>query len=248
MDSFLSERMDFPEKAQRRLMALRKFALNSKNRKRSYPIFHQGDYVLVHKDRWPQRKIKKVETQWYGPFQILEVRANSLKIAVSPSLGGEVIVAMAQVKKWSEIIDHDEEFSENEFSPSDEDDNDLNNDDDVKNNMDVDNDEDDDVQEITSHSNNNQENVPNSSTENGLPKGYFNVEAILRHKFEQGWKFLTKWENFPISASTWEPPMAFKIGKNLWNEVFAQYCNQKGLQITSKGQIKVREDPPATNQ
>ena len=53
-----------------------------------------------------------------GPFQILEVRHGSLKIAVSPSLGGEVIVALAHVKKWAEVLDHDEELeNDDDFPP-----------------------------------------------------------------------------------------------------------------------------------
>jgi hypothetical protein len=28
--------------------------------------------------------------------------------------------------------------------------------------------------------------------------GFFNVEKISRHKFQQGWKFLTCWESFPL--------------------------------------------------
>ena len=140
------------------------------------------------------------------------------------------------LKKWADIIDHDEEFSDNEFSPHDEADPGL--DDDVEMA-----DSDDDVKDVTMSDQNTPQNVQKSSTENGLPPGYFNVEAILRHKFDQGWKFLTKWENFPMSASSWEPIKALHLGKNKWNEVFAQYCNQKGLQITPKGTIKEREDP-----
>ena len=44
-------------------------------------------------------------------------------------------------------------------------------------------DNDDDVQEVTQ----NPQNVPNQdmNVDEGLPKGYFNVEAILRHKHDQ---------------------------------------------------------------
>ena len=36
-----------------------------------------------------------------------------------------------------------------------------------------------------------------------------NVEKILDLKFRSGWKYLTKWENCPISEATWEPISIF---------------------------------------
>ena len=64
----------------------------------------------------------------------------------------------------------------------------------------------------------------------------------MNHKLLQGWKFFTKWENYPVSASTWEPPKSFKLGKNLWNEIFIQYCQRKGLQVSDKGAIKEMDE------
>ena len=113
---------------------------------------------------------------------------------------------------------------------------------------------DDDVQDINmedtplypehGESPQNSQNPPTKpkTSDDGLPKGFFKVEAILKHKFQQGWKFLTKWENYPLSTSTWEPPKSFKLGKNLWNEVFVQYCKQKGLQVSDNGSIKDKKD------
>ena len=101
MEEFLVEQISLQEKAQERLTKLRNSNLGQRNKRRPEPTYQKGDYVLVHKDRWPQKKLKKVSTQWFGPFQILEVRSGSLKIGVSPSLGGEVLVAMQHVKKWT---------------------------------------------------------------------------------------------------------------------------------------------------
>ena len=38
--------------------------------------------------------------------------------------------------------------------------------------------------------------------------GVYNVARIVKHKFQQGWKFLVVWEGFPVSAATWEPMSA----------------------------------------
>ena len=76
------------------------------------------------------------------PFQILEVRHGSLKIAASPSLGGEVLVAISQVKHWEEILDHDQEIQDDDFSPFDHVDDDVQMEDKMS-------EDDDDVREIT---------------------------------------------------------------------------------------------------
>ena len=56
------------------------------------------------------------------------------------------------------------------------------------------------------------------------------------HKYMHGWKFLTQWVGFPLSASTWEPPKNFKIGPDNWNEDFVDYCNTHGLDIKGLSQ------------
>ena len=214
LDAFLQEQMLIQENVQKRLQKLRTGTQKSRNTHRVEPTYMVGEYVLVHKDRWPQKHLKKVESPWFGPYQILEVRSGSLKIAVSPSLGGEVLVALCHVKKWSQILEHDEEFSETDFSPG-------------QNDPDEMSDKDADVKDITTPENSppkvaqppqqiSQEisdKEKASSSQHNLPKGYYNVEAILKHKYDQGWKFLTKWESFPMASSTWEPPRSFKLGK-----------------------------------
>jgi len=130
------------------------------------PNFSVGDYVLVHHSRWPQKKLKKIESPWFGPFQISEVRHNTLKVMLSPGLGGNVIVTMGQVKHWKCVVEHDEEFEENDFA------------------HDPEMDEGEPVNE--------EERQEVSEKIEELPPGYFNVSKILAHKFDQGWKFLTQ--------------------------------------------------------
>ena len=62
-----------------------------------------------------------------------------------------------------------------------------------------------------------------------LPAGYFLVSKILSHKFDQGWKFLTAWEGFPLTSATWEPPKNFQLEGGRWNEVFEEYCKDNGI-------------------
>jgi hypothetical protein len=59
--------------------------------------------------------------------------------------------------------------------------------------------------------------------------GFYNVYKIVKHKFQQGWKFLVWWENFPISASTWEPITSFLLPNGSVNSVFKDYCLEHKL-------------------
>ena len=191
----------------KRLQKLRESSTKLRNKGRHEAKFFVGDYVLVDRSRWPQRKLKKIESQFFGPYRILEVRHNSLKVAVSPSMGGVAICSFSQVKHWKSIIDHDEEFlDDKDFQPDDP------------------------------GSESDSENVVQGPPENqvknikeDLPPGYFLVSKILRHKFDQGWKFLTAWEGFPITSATWEPPKNFKVGGDKWNSIFEEYCKSHDI-------------------
>ena len=77
----------------------------------------------MHKSRWPQRKVNKIQSPWFGPYLILEVRHNLLKLAVSPSLGGIVEVSTSMVKKWNGLYQDDPgifdpDLSDIELDPS----------------------------------------------------------------------------------------------------------------------------------
>jgi len=68
---------------------------------------------------------------------------------------------------------------------------------------------------------------------------YYNVDKILKHKWINGWNFLTSWENFPLSSSTWEPLKHFRIQGDQWNEVLLEYLKEKDLMhIISKQKAK----------
>ena len=213
MQTFLKDHLEMQERAEQRLKTLRESIHQRRNKGRVQPQFSVGDYVLIHHSRWPQRKLKKIESPWFGPFQISEVRHNTLKVLVSPGLGGNVIVTMGQVKHWKCVVEHDEEVEENDFPPDQE------------------------MEEVEPE---NEEVRQVAEKVDDLPPGYFNVSKILGHKFDQGWKFLTQWEGYPVSASTWEPPKHFSLPDGRKNEVFVEYCEKNGLQKFLSKKDKVR--------
>jgi transposase InsO family protein len=197
---WLMEQILIQEKAVERLQKLRSSKLRRVNKGRVPNSFQVGDYVLVHNKRWPQHHWPKLSSPWQGPFKILKVKFNSLQIMASPSLGGMIDVALHMCKRW------DVELNNENFV-----------DDFVE-----------DVQESQQPPTSSNDDLVMSSEEQAQ-LGFYNVYKILKHKFQQGWKFLVWWENFPASASTWEPISAFMLPNGSINTIFKDYCVENGL-------------------
>ena len=74
------------------------------------------------------------------------------------------------------------------------------------------------------------------------------VSKILRHKYEQGWKFLTAWQGFPISSATWNPPKHFQLAEGKWNAVFEDYCRKVGISYPPGRKMHDTDTPMQTTQ
>ena len=69
-------------------------------------------------------------------------------------------------------------------------------------------------------------------------QGFFTVNNIIKHKFHQGWRFLTHWEGYPVNASTWEPIKAFRLPDGRLNSKCLEYCEQHNLSDILKKALK----------
>ena len=54
--------------------------------------------------------------------------------------------------------------------------------------------------------------------------GTYLVGHILGGQYRQGWRFLTMWEVYGTSESTWEPVRAFVHGDGKLNHLLVDYC------------------------
>ena len=97
------------EKARRRLQEIRAKALQRRNRGRKEASYKVDDWVLVHPKRFPQRKMKGLGIQWYGPYRVVHGGAHSVRVRASPTLGGEVVVHHSFLKRWpgGTVLDDD---------------------------------------------------------------------------------------------------------------------------------------------
>ena len=339
--SWISDQLLIQEKAISRLQQIRKTALQRKNKGRRHANYAKDDFVLVHKSRWPQRNIPKLESPWFGPFKIVEVRHNSLKVMASPSMGGIITVAYDQCKSWKSVHDPHDDVDDCDFSgaiAADHDAHQFSHDNHIVLSpragiVDAERDQaeqdkpeavkDNSPSTVTDASCNDMffslpclsslsvrkrpilsgatadsivnrtrskskpfsavtipktdfpaekesesvsrdknefsgdqgplgefsenfgtippgysirtaesaENtvLPEYTPEEAEALGFYNVEAILKHKYHQGWRFLVKWEHFPVSSSTWEPPKSFVLNNGMVNAIFQKYCEDQGL-------------------
>ena len=58
--------------------------------------------------------------------------------------------------------------------------------------------------------------------------GKYIVQKIIKVKNQQGWKFLTQWQGWPLADSTYEPVQSF-VSENYINDVFKDYCVANNL-------------------
>ena len=79
-------------------------------------------------------------------------------------------------------------------------------------------------------------------------RGYFIVEEVLKHKYRQGYQFLTKWQNFSVSEATWEPTLNFVQPDGFINEIFATYCKAEGLTTAWKQALNLSNRRQAAEQ
>ena len=196
VQSWLEDQMMMQEEVCKRLERLRDATCKRENKGRTRSSYQIGDYVLIHKTRWPQKKLPKLESPWLGPFKICEVFHNSLQVMVSPNLGGMIKVSLTMVKKWSEVYDLLENV---------------------------------DIQEDQENREETEEEHEEMNKEEQEEQGFYTVQNIIKHKFHQGWRFLTHWEGYPLDASTWEPIKAFKLPDGRLNSKFVEYCELHNL-------------------
>ena len=180
------------------------------NSRRKPAVFNVRDYVLVSRKRFKQWEVPKGATKdvmWYGPYLVTGVSSGGITARCSPTLGGEVPVAFEFVKRFPFELVHD--YGENTIEEEDRD---------MLNGYEraALADEQDSVA-------NEQDRQFYDQTETeGI--GVYHIELILRRQYRQGWRFLTNWEGYGTSESTWEPVRAFVHDDGKLNHVFVDYC------------------------
>ena len=67
------------------------------------------------------------------------------------------------------------------------------------------------------------------NAEGRAKEGFYLVKLVIRHRYCQGWRFLTLWEGFGVEEATWEPFSAFVLPEGRLNSVLVDYLSQNNL-------------------
>ena len=71
--------------------------------------------------------------------------------------------------------------------------------------------------------------VPNINAEEMAKERFYLGKSVLRHRYRQGWRFLTLWEGFGVEEATWEPFCAFVLPEGRLNSVLVDYLSPNNL-------------------
>jgi ''chromo'' (CHRromatin Organisation MOdifier) domain. len=168
---------------------------------------------LVASDRLPNWPRNKLQFPWFGPFRVVEVFGGSCSVRVSPRMGGLLQVGFSHLKHfWEEMLlsedpEENSEVCQKAVQAAEED-------------MDLDP-AGEDAEEVSA--------AGQREEDEKSALGVYFVEAILRHDYKQGWRFLTKWVGYSATETTWEPTRSFSLGGGQINDVFEQYCKANEL-------------------
>ena len=71
--------------------------------------------------------------------------------------------------------------------------------------------------------------LPDMNAEEMAKEGFYLEKTIIRHRYRQGWRFLTLWEGFGVEQATWEPFAAFVLPEGRLRSVLVDYLSQNNL-------------------
>ena len=71
--------------------------------------------------------------------------------------------------------------------------------------------------------------LPDMNGEEMAKQSLYLVKSVIRHRYRQGWRFLTLWEGFGDEEATWEPFSAFGLPEGRLNSVLVDYLSENNL-------------------
>ena len=164
--------------------------------------------MQVHHTRIPRWAQNELYLPYFGPYVVTEVSPSTVKVKASPSMGGFVEVGYIQLKRCTAVEDDDVEAWEESAAEAE------------RSKIAADEDE----NEGGMHEEDQVHQLPEMDDAEIKERECHTVESILHYKYKHGWRFLTRWAEYEVSDSTWEPTSAFVLDKGNLTDKFARYC------------------------
>ena len=97
---WVKEQQDEVDKAKAMLQRVRERQWNKTNKHRVPASYQEGDWVLVHHSWLPAWRGSTSDNQYVGPYKILSVDGHRITVRCSPRLGGTLVCAAQQLKRY----------------------------------------------------------------------------------------------------------------------------------------------------
>ena len=97
---WVKEQQDKVDKAKAMLQRVREGQWNKKNKHRVHASYQEGDWVLVHHGRLPAWPRSTSDDSYFAPYKILSVDGHCITVRCSPRLGGTLVCAAQQLKRY----------------------------------------------------------------------------------------------------------------------------------------------------
>ena len=158
--------------------------------------------MLVHHSRLPAWRCSSSDEPYFGTYKILSVDGHRITVRCSPRLGGTLVWAPQQLKRYydpEDLCGEEWELTDEEVAALD-----LQG---AANPMEV-------VGEL-----------PDMNAEEMAKEGFYLVKLVIRHRYRQGWRFLTLREGSGVEEATWEPFFAFVLPEGRLISVLVDYVS-----------------------
>ena len=105
VSKWVKEQQDKVDKAKAMLQRVRERHWKKKNKHRVPASYHEGDWVLVHHSWLPARPRSTSDDLYFGPYKILSVDGHRITVRFSTPLGGTLVCAAQQLKRYYDLED-----------------------------------------------------------------------------------------------------------------------------------------------
>ena len=162
--------------------------------------------MLVYHSRLPAWPRSTSDDPYFWPYKILFVDGHRITARCTPRLGGTLVCAAQRLRRYYDLEDlcgEEWELNDEEIAASD-------------------------LQGAASPMEIEGE-LPDMNAQDMAKEGFYLVKLVIRHRYRQGWHFLTLWEGFGVGEATWEPFSAFVPSGERLTSVLVDYLSKNNL-------------------
>ena len=203
---WMKEQQDKVDKAKAMVQTVRECQWNKKNKHQVPASYQEGDSVMVHHSRLPAWPRSTSDDPYFGPCKILSVDGHRITVRCSLRLGGTLVCTAQQLKRYydpEDICGEEWERNDEEIAALD-------------------------LQGAASPKKVEGE-LPDMNADQMTKEGFYLVESVIRHRYRQGWCFVTLWELFRVEEATWKPGSAFVLREGRLKSVLVDYLSQNNV-------------------